>query len=244
MTRRSFVASAGAALLSRAGAAPTRMPNFVFILCDDLGYGDLGCYGSKIRTPNLDRLASEGVRFTNFCSADPVCSPSRAALLTGRYPTRVGVPRVFFPQDTGGLNLDETTLANMLKARGYKTMCVGKWHLGRPVEYLPTSRGFDEYFGIPYSNDMNPRAADAQHGDRRGTRQTRNVNASLHRARGRFHQRVEGLLLLPVHAAHLPAHPSRGLRPVPRQVRGRTVRGRSRRDRLERWRSDGRAQAQ
>ena len=102
-------------------------------------------------------MAAEGIRFTNFDSADPVCSPSRAALLTGRYPTRVGVPRVLFPQDKDGLNLDETTLANALKTRGYKTMCIGKWHLGRPDAYLPTSRGFDEYFGIPYSNDMNPR---------------------------------------------------------------------------------------
>jgi arylsulfatase len=138
-------------------AAPGRPPNVVFIMCDDLGYGDLSCYGSKIQTPNLDRMAAEGVRFTNFSSADPVCSPSRAALLTGRYPTRVGVPHVFFPDDKTGLSLDETTLADALKARQYKTMCIGKWHLGRPEPYLPTSRGFDEYFGIPYSNDMNPR---------------------------------------------------------------------------------------
>jgi arylsulfatase A len=151
--RRSFLAFIGGTL----AAAPSRPPNIVFILCDDLGYGDLGCYGSKIQTPNLDRMAAEGVRFTNFCAADPVCSPSRAALLTGRYPTRVGVPKVFFPQDTDGLNLDETTLADLLKARNYKTICIGKWHLGRPAEYLPTSRGFDEYFGIPYSNDMTPR---------------------------------------------------------------------------------------
>ncbi|MGA3374008.1 MAG: sulfatase-like hydrolase/transferase [Terracidiphilus sp.] len=108
MTRRDFLAAAGAAAGSPLLAAPAHTPNLVFILCDDLGFGDLGVYGSKIRTPNFDRLASEGVRFTNFCSADPVCSPSRAALLTGRYPTRVGVPRVFFPQDTDGLNLDET----------------------------------------------------------------------------------------------------------------------------------------
>jgi arylsulfatase len=157
MTRRELLASATAAIGSQLLGAKTAAPNIVFILCDDLGFGDLGCYGSKIRTPNLDRLASEGMRFTNFCSADPVCSPSRAALLTGRYPTRVGVPRVLFPTDTEGLNLDETTLANMLKARNYRTMCIGKWHLGRPAEYLPTSRGFDEYFGIPYSNDMTPR---------------------------------------------------------------------------------------
>jgi len=147
----------GATMASQLSAASSKPPNIVLILCDDLGYGDLGCYGSKIHTPNLDRMAAEGVRFTNFCSADPVCSPSRAALLTGRYPTRVGVPTVFFPQDTAGLSLQEKTLADLLKARNYKTICIGKWHLGRPAEYLPTRRGFDEYFGIPYSNDMNPR---------------------------------------------------------------------------------------
>ena len=157
MTRRTFVASATAALAAQSPQPAQKPPNIVFILCDDLGYGDLGCYGSRIRTPNLDRMASQGVRFTNFCSADPVCSPSRAALLTGRYPTRVGVPRVLFPQDAGGLNLDETTLAQALKTRAYRTMCIGKWHLGRPAAYLPTSRGFDAYFGIPYSNDMSPR---------------------------------------------------------------------------------------
>jgi arylsulfatase len=157
LTRRGFLLTAAGAISAPLLTGAAKPPNIVFILCDDLGYGDLGCYGSKIRTPNLDRMASEGVRFTNFCSADPVCSPSRAALLTGRYPTRVGVPRVLFPQDPGGLNLDETTLADVLKAQGYKTMCIGKWHLGRPEKYLPTSRGFDEYFGIPYSNDMTPR---------------------------------------------------------------------------------------
>jgi len=155
--RRAFLKSTGAALGATLRAAPARLPNIVFILCDDLGYGDLGCYGSRIRTPNLDRMAAEGVRFTNFCSADPVCSPSRAALLTGRYPTRVGVPRVLFPRDAGGLNRDETTLADVLKAGGYRTMCIGKWHLGHTPPYLPTSRGFDAYFGIPYSNDMSPR---------------------------------------------------------------------------------------
>src|SRR6202051_5376189 len=124
INRRSFLASMASALAARLGAAPSKPPNIAFILCDDLGYGDLGCYGSKIPTPNLDRMAAAGVRFTNFSSADPVCSPSRAALLTGRYPTRVGVPHVLFPQDEGGLNRDETTMGDMLKARRYKTMCV------------------------------------------------------------------------------------------------------------------------
>lgn len=159
ITRRQAVLAGlvGTSFVRNSPAAAAHTPNIVFILCDDLGFGDLSCYGSKIRTPNLDRMAAEGMRFTNFCSADPVCSPSRAALLTGRYPTRVGVPRVFFPQDKDGLNLDEKTLADILRVRGYKTMCVGKWHLGRPAEFLPTNRGFDAYYGIPYSNDMTPR---------------------------------------------------------------------------------------
>jgi arylsulfatase A len=135
----------------------SRPPNVVFIYCDDLGYGDLGCYGSTNRTPHIDRLGAEGARFTQFYSANPVCSPSRAALLTGRYPTRVGVPRVLLPTDTAGLQDGEVTIAQMLKAKSYKSLCVGKWHLGHLPHYLPTKRGFDEYYGIPYSNDMNPR---------------------------------------------------------------------------------------
>ena len=153
LSRRTFLAGSAAALVR----AQTRPPNIVFIYADDLGYGDLGVYGSKIPTPNLDRMAAEGVRFTQFYSANPVCSPARAALLTGRYPTRVGVPRVLNPNDTVGLALNETTIAQMLKASGYRTMCIGKWHLGHQPQYLPTARGFDEYFGIPYSNDMTPR---------------------------------------------------------------------------------------
>ena len=154
--RRSFLAFMASTLTARLAAAPSKPPNIVFILCDDLGYGDLGCYGSKIPTPNLDRMAAAGARFTNFSSADPVCSPSRAALLTGRYPTRVGVPHVFFPQDKGGMNLDEVTLANVLKNRGYRTICIGKWHLGRPVEYLPTSRGhFREADNLSWHNGRN-----------------------------------------------------------------------------------------
>src|SRR5947208_2494364 len=131
ISRRAMLGTIGASIGTAAfAAAPTKPPNIVLIFCDDLGYGDLGPYGSKIPTSNIDRLAADGIRFTNMCSADPVCSPSRAALLTGRYPTRVGVPRVFFPQDKDGLNLNEITLANVLKDRGYRTACVGKWHLG------------------------------------------------------------------------------------------------------------------
>lgn len=157
LNRREFLmAAAGAATAGRATGAATRPPNIVMILCDDLGYGDVGSYGSAIRTPNLDRMAADGIRFTNFLTANPVCSPSRAALLTGRYPTRVGVPRVLFPKDSEGLPDTEVTLAQALKARGYKSMCVGKWHLGHLPQFLPTNRGFDAYFGIPYSNDMEP----------------------------------------------------------------------------------------
>lgn len=152
--------------MAAAGVAhgATRAPNIVHIFCDDLGYGDLGCYGSALKTPNIDRLATEGVRFTHFYSANPVCSPSRAALLTGRYPTRVQVPAVLFPYSTTGLPDGETTTAQMLKPLGYKTMCVGKWHLGHLPPYLPDRRGFDGYYGIPYSNDMNPRPILSQSG--------------------------------------------------------------------------------
>jgi arylsulfatase A len=153
MLRRQFLASTAAAFAAPQGDRPL---NVVLIYADDLGYGDLGCYGSSIKTPNLDSLARDGARFTNFYSANPVCSPSRAALLTGRYPTRVNVPRVFFPYDNEGLPATETTIAAMLKPKGYRTMCVGKWHLGHKPDYLPTKRGFDAYFGIPYSNDMKP----------------------------------------------------------------------------------------
>jgi arylsulfatase A-like enzyme len=124
---------------------------------DDQGYADVGCYGARgFDTPNLDRMAAEGAKFTSFYSAAPVCTPARAALLTGCYPMRVSIPRVLFPRDNIGLNPDEITIADILKARGYATCCIGKWHLGHLPQLLPTRQGFDYYFGIPYSNDMDP----------------------------------------------------------------------------------------
>jgi len=130
-------------------------PNIILILCDDLGYGDLGCYGnSRIRTPNLDRMSSEGVRLTQYYVTSPACTPSRAALLTGRQQMRAGLPNVLHPTAQVGLRAQDETLAEALKERGYATTCIGKWHLGHLPEFLPTRHGFDSYFGIPFSNDM------------------------------------------------------------------------------------------
>jgi arylsulfatase A-like enzyme len=132
-------------------------PNFIIIFTDDQGYADLGCYGAKgFSTPNLDQMADEGMRFTNFYVAASVCSPSRAALLTGSYPARVGVPSVLHPVSPTGLDPSEITIAEILKEQGYATACAGKWHVGDHPSMMPTNQGFDEYFGIPYSNDMWP----------------------------------------------------------------------------------------
>ena len=137
-------------------------PNVVIIFCDDLGYGDLGCYGSPvISTPRIDRMAAEGLRFTDFYSAAEVCSPSRAALLTGRYPIRSGMygrRRVLFPDAKGGLPANEITTAKALKAQGYATAHIGKWHLGIQPGGRPLDHGFDYSYGLPYSNDMDRRA--------------------------------------------------------------------------------------
>ena len=136
-----------------AEAAPAK-PNFVLIYIDDMGYGDIGPYGSKLnRTPHLNQMAAEGMKLTSFYAA-PVCSASRAQLLTGCYAPRVSVPGVFFPAGPKGLNPKERTVAEYLKELGYATTCIGKWHLGDQPEFLPTNQGFDHYFGIPYSNDM------------------------------------------------------------------------------------------
>ena len=149
-------------LLSGIGIAEERdQPNLIVIFCDDLGYGDLGCYGSeKNRTPNVDQLAKSGIMFTDFYSSSPVCTPSRSSLMTGCYARRVGMHEdytghwVLIPRSRRGLNPDELTVAEALQSAGYATACIGKWHLGDQPEHLPTQHGFDFYFGIPYSNDM------------------------------------------------------------------------------------------
>ncbi|MBN1339128.1 MAG: sulfatase [Bacteroidales bacterium] len=149
--------------------SPELKPNIIIIFTDDQGYADVGVYGAEgFVTPNIDAMASGGMRFTDFYVGSPVCSPSRAALLTGCYPQRVGIPAVLFPEHVNdewypedrktktGIHQDELTLAEMLKANGYATGCFGKWHLGHHKQFLPLQQGFDEYFGLPYSNDMRP----------------------------------------------------------------------------------------
>jgi len=131
-------------------------PNVIFMICDDLGSGDLGSYGSKLPTPNLDAMAAEGSRFTRYNSAHPICSASRAALLTGRYGHRSSTTGAFGPNSPTGTSLDETLASNLFHDAGYNTMAIGKWHLGDKPEYLPTNRGFDSYYGVPYSDDMYP----------------------------------------------------------------------------------------
>ncbi len=146
------------ALRASASESKSRLPNFVVIFIDDMGYADVGCFGAEgYETPHIDRLATEGVRFTDFYAAASSCTPSRAALMTGCYPQRVGLPHVLGPDARIGISDSETTIARMLKPKGYATACYGKWHLGHHPQFLPTRHGFDEYFGLPYSNDMWPR---------------------------------------------------------------------------------------
>ena len=153
-----------AGLLSCQAPAPNdaSLPNFIVIFCDDLGYGDVGCFGAQVhRTPNIDQMATEGIRLTSFYSTSGVCTPSRSSLMTGCYPRRLNLHEdelsrwVLYPSAQRGLNPDETTLAEILKESGYATAIIGKWHLGDQPEFLPTRQGFDSYFGIPYSNDQN-----------------------------------------------------------------------------------------
>jgi len=137
---------------------PTRPPNVIFILTDDQGYADLGVYGAAgFTTPHLDEIAAQGARFSSYYATQPVCSASRASILTGCYSDRIGIHNAYSPGSKVGLNPNETTLAEMLKAQGYATAIFGKWHLGDAPEFLPRKHGFDEFFGILYSNDMWPK---------------------------------------------------------------------------------------
>lgn len=142
-----------------------RTPNIVLIFTDDQGYGDVGCYGAMgFTTPHLDKLAREGIRFTDFHVSQPVCSASRTSLLTGCYANRLGLHGALGPKATHGIHADETTLAELCKSKGYATGMVGKWHLGHHPQFLPTRHGFDSYFGLPYSNDMWPYHPEAKDG--------------------------------------------------------------------------------
>ncbi len=161
LSRLGFACALLGLVLPLPKAAKLGRPNFIIIFCDDLGYADIGPFGSdKHRTPSLDRMAEEGRKFTSFYVTSGVCSPSRSSLMTGCYPKRVGLHQnekgqgVLFPGNQRGLNPSEITIAEVLKARGYATGIVGKWHLGDQPEFLPTRQGFDSYFGIPFSNDM------------------------------------------------------------------------------------------
>ena len=145
---------------------PTK-PNIIFIFTDDQGYGDVGCFGGTgFKTPNLDQMAKEGMKFTSFYVGCPVCSGSRTALMTGRHFQRTGMVPVMFPGNKVGLNPNEITIATLLRRLGYRTMIIGKWHLGHLARYLPTSHGFDSYFGIPYSNDMTIDPVNAKFNDK------------------------------------------------------------------------------
>ena len=170
-TRRNFLKQMGLATAAlavgrsgRAAKPGAPKPNFIVIFVDDMGYADVGCFGSKKnRTPKIDRMAAEGMRFTSFYVTSGVCTPSRSSLMTGCYPRRVNLHQdgakrcVLFAAARKGLNPDEITIADLLKKQGYATACVGKWHLGDQPPFLPTRQGFDTYFGIPYSNDMGRR---------------------------------------------------------------------------------------
>ena len=213
-----------AAVLALGADAISASPNFVVIFTDDQGYQDVGCFGSpNINTPRLDRMAAEGMKFTDFYAMAPICSASRAGLLTGCYPPRVGTVGVYFPRHQVGLNPDEVTIAEVLKPQGYATACIGKWHLGHHKKFLPTNQGFDTYFGVPYSNDMDPvkgkkrdldrawtgerfqhveRPAHAERRDHRTTGRSNHVDQAIYRGGRQVYRRPPRQTLLFVFAAY------------------------------------------
>ncbi len=198
------------------------LPNFVVILIDDMGYGDIGPYGSKLnRTPVLDRMAAEGMKLTSFYAA-PVCTPSRAQMMTGCYAKRVSLPNVLGPVSRIGIGSSERTVADLLRQQGYATMCIGKWHLGDQPEFLPTRHGFDHYLGLPYSNDM---GGSGKPGDRRPpvplVREQQVVEAPVQQDKLVERYTAEAVkfitankdrpffLYLPHTAVHVPIHPGK-----------------------------------
>ena len=216
-------------------ASEASRPNVVLINCDNLGYGDIGPFGStRHRTPHLDRMAAEGMRFTDFYVTSGVCTPSRASLLTGCYPRRVNLHLsetgglVLRPVSRKGLHPDEITIAEILKTRGYATLCIGKWHLGDQPEFLPTRQGFDAYFGIPYSDDMTgppPLPLDAGRDGRRGAGRPQHADQPLHRGNDSLDRGSQVAALLrvpgPCHAGeHVGALCERA---ISRQVGQRTL---------------------
>ena len=223
LDRRRLMAGALAAgcmpaVLAAAPAHPSRRPNFIVILCDDLGYGDVGAYGGRaIATPHLDRMAREGTLLTDYYAPASVCTPSRAGLLTGRYPIRTGLATgVLYPGAPGGLKADEVTLARALKP-DYATALIGKWHLGDHAPFLPTDHGFDRYVGIPYSHDMVPlvlqssRAGDAA--ARTEPVDYPNLQQRFAAEAGRFIEENKDrpfLLNLCLSSPHLPEFPQQG----------------------------------
>ena len=164
-----------------AGDIDTDRPNVVVVFTDDQGYGDVGCFGSPyVETPNLDRMAAEGAKYTSFYVGAPISTPSRAALMTGSYPRRVGLAEgVLFPDSDTGLDPDETTIAECLSEQGYATTCIGKWHLGDHERFLPTEHGFDSYFGVPYSNDMGAAHTQGKYRDLPLMRNTETIEAPV-----------------------------------------------------------------
>ncbi len=224
---------------------PSRPPNIVIIFTDDQGYGDVGCYGAKgLTTPNLDRMAREGMRFTDFYVAQPVCSSSRTALLTGCYPNRLGIVGALGPRDRHGIHDDEMTLGELCKSRDHATAIFGKWHLGHHPQFLPLRHGFDEYLGLPYSNDMWPNhpTAGKQFPELpliEGTSRSRpqipiraRPDDTLHRARGRLYRQTPRTTFPFVPGPQYATRPPACLRKVPGKIRARRIWRCDRRDRL------------
>ena len=213
-------------------SAAAELPNVVIIYIDDMGYADIGPFGAQgYATPNLDRMAREGRIFTDFYVAQAVCSASRAALMTGCYNVRVGILGALAHQANHGIHAAEMTLAEVVKQKGYATACYGKWHLGHHPKFLPTNHGFDEYLGLPYSNDMWPfhptagielprLAADrghARHRRRSDRRRSGAVDDAIHAAGRAVHREEQGSALLRVPAAQHGPCASARVRQVPRQ---------------------------